>query len=570
MYLDKRVEYLQPHIGAISQTLVNIINTSRDRSDMHRAMFGRFADNNFSNNTIMSTLCMSIAAIHNVVTQKTNSGQSFNFQEEVENSCRYCVQLMYYNYIIHDSVIASYADQEMRMSARQYFDNYRSMMEYARNLASFEDVQRPNVSVGYNNNGNNPRPIVIGNSNGPISGNSQFPNINMGGTRYQSDTDLSDDLAQLGSTIKKKDPVIEAVHFSPASHAGFIDTVAKQPLQQQVVQQPTPIINKVKELEYVFGESEMNRSEHRLVVGGNEFVVPVHTADKLVSDVYAGTSVNFKDDSVINDSNPYLRRLLDTCTSMNDLVTMVKSTHLEMQTVEGTKSMVTRFIGSHFDVLPTRTDVKKYFDLIVNSNLSVNKLNERLNQLSDRLSSSSSDIPELERDDVLTLLLFVDKKVTDIINSQLEFIFGKGKISIDSFIDDWGDLSQVVNNDYHKKSNEFYAAIENKLKATLLSVEVETYDAEDAKVHYTHLVSQHIVISMNVNSKFLGLKCDGDWLFVDSKKHPHLFKLINSCRSLATSAGEFTVHNTIVTNDLVVYEVDTMLNGSCWIRLMNV
>ena len=208
--------------------------------------------------------------------------------------------------------------------------------------------------------------------------------------------------------------------------------------------------------------------------------------------------------------------------------------------------------------------------MIVNSNLSVNKLNERLNQLSDRLSSSSSDIPELERDDVLTLLLFVDKKVTDIINSQLEFIFGKGKISIDSFIDDWSDLSQVVNNDYHKKSNEFYAAIENKLKATLLSVEVESYDVEDAKVRYTHLVSQHIVISMNVNSKFLGLKCDGDWLFVDSKKHPHLFKLINSCRSLATSAGEFTVHNTIVTNDLVVYEVDTMLNGSCWIRLMNV
>lgn len=572
MYLDKRVEYLQPHVGAITQTVLNVVNSTRDRSEMHRAMFNRFANGNFQNQTFLSTVCLAIAAIHNVVSQKTMNNQAFNFQEEMENSCRYAVQLMYYNYIVHDSVVASYADHETKNASRQYFNQYREMMTLAQTLASFEDVQQQNFNVGYNNNnGSGMRPIVIGNSNGPISGGSQFPNINMGSPKIMSDTDLSDDLAQLGSTIKtKKDPVIDSVRFSPASHTGFIDVTAQQRAPQpQQVQQPVAIVNAIKTLEYTFGDHEMDRAEHRLVFGGNEFAVPVHTAERLDSDISHAVVTTPKDDSVMNGTNNYLKMLYDICTSMSDLLTMVKSSHLDMGDDKGNRSMVVRFIGSYFDILPTKSNVRKYYEDIVVNNRSVHRLHEHLVSTCNRLTSKSSDIPAAEREDVLTLVMFVDNIVTKIVNNQLGFIFGKNKISIDSFIDDWIDLNTVINNDHQNNSNEFFAAIGNKLKATLMSGEEEVVINEPT-VSYTHVVSQHFVISINLNSKYLGYKCDDDWAKVDRKNHPSLTKLINSCRSLATSTGEYTLYNLIVTNDLVVYEMDTRIDGSHWIRLMKI
>ena len=570
MILDKRAEYLSPHIQSITQAVLEAISANRDRSDLHRAMFNRLADNNFQNNAFQTTLCLAIASIHNLVTKMTSQGQQFNFPELLQNSCRYAVQLMYYNYIVHDNVVATYCDNETRKIAHQYFSQYQEMLGMARGLVSFEDMQRGNFNVGYNNNGN-ARPIVIGNSNGPIAGGSQFPSLNMGGGhRFMTDTDLSDDLEQLGSTIKKKPAVIDSVVFKPSDYNGFMNTnPAVSVMQPQVVEKPTPVVNAVKELSYTFGDIEMDRTQHRLVVGGNEFVVPVHTNVRLESDIVHSLTPTLKDDTVINDQNAYLKRMHETCTSLTDLITMTKSTHLESLCSDGTKSMVVKYIGSHFDVLPTRTNIKKYYDAISNCNMGVHNLNDHLCKLCNRLNATSSDIDEKEKEDVLTLLLFVDKIATGIVNSQLEFIFGKGNISIDSFIDDWKDLNNIINTDYQARANEFFVAVNIKLKATFLSVELEQY-TEDALVYYTHVVSQHAIISLNVNSKYLAFKCDSDWVFVSRQNHPMLHKLIDSCRGLATVSGEFTLHNLIITNDLVVYEIDTTVNNGCWIRLMKI
>lgn len=570
MILDKSIEYLQPHIQMISQTVLNVINSTRDRSQLHRAMFNRFADNNFQNNTFLSTLGLSIAAVHNTVTKKTTQGQPFNFQEEVEISCRYGVQLMYYNYILNDGAISSYCDNETKNAAHQYFGQYRNMMVLAQNVVSFNDVQQQQTAhVGFNNNSNS-RPLIIGNSNGPVNGgNNNFPHLNMGSTRVMSDTELSDDLAQLGSTIKRKDPVIDSVTFSPANSNSFMGMNQKPIVQPQQVQQPAPIVNAVNALELTFGDNEMNRAEHRLTIGGNEFVIPVHTTLVLERDVGNAVAAHPHDDDVVKDSSIYLKLLQETHTSLIDFITMAKSTHLEMVDEKGNKSLVARFIGNYFDVLPTKVDINKYFEAISTKNSTYNNFQDHLSRMCKRLSSPSSDIPEEDKEDVFTLVLFIDKMATAIVNDQLTFIMGKGKISIDSFIDDWNDLNAVINADYQDKANEFFAIISNKFKASFLCGESITF-VEDPVVNYTHVVSQHSLISVNMNSKFLGYKCGEDWVKVDSLKHPMLFKLINSCRSLASASGEYTVKDLIVTNDMVVYEIATRIDKTNWIRLMKV
>ena len=594
MILDKSVEYLAPSVNAITQMVLSQISNQRDMSDLHRVMFSRFSANNFDNPVLHATLGLAIASIHNAVSQKSAAGTPFAFQDEMMNGCQNAIQLMYYNHILTDGVVSSVADQNSKQLAYQYGDNFTRMMQLARQVVSFDNrqlQQQPQFNVGYNNNNmggmNNGMPnnnmggmnngmynqqqgFIIGNSNNrsrPMMGSNDMPHLGMGSSnRMTTDADVSDDLAMLGSTVKpiRRDPIIEQVVFSPAPNNAFIPT--NQPQVQQViqpVQQPAPA--KSNALTLTFGDTEMDRSEHKLVIAGNEFVMPMHTCNILDRDASNAVAVSPKDDDVISDSSIYLKILGESCNGINDFISMVRSSHLDMIDDKGKTSMVARFIGTYFHVLPTKQDVSKYYEEIVNSNGTYHNCYDYMQRLSKRISTQKSDIDEDKKVDVLTLFLFVDNHLTQIVNDLLEFLFGKGVIDIDSFSNDWRDLCDVINKSYPDKLVEFFSITKEKFEAALMRGEQTVL--EDQPVYFTHMVNQYSAISIDVNSKHLGYECKDSWSMVDKLKHPMLHKLIGSCRSFVTLSGESSVKDMLVTSDLVVYEVAYRPNdASRWIR----
>ena len=583
MILDKSVEYLAQSVNTITQMVLSQISNQRDMSNLHRAMFSRFSANNFDNPVLHATLGLAIASIHNAVSQKSAAGVQFVFQDELMNGCQNAIQLMYYNHILTDGVISSIADQNSKQLAHQYGGNFGHMMNLARQIVSFDNrqlQQQPQFNVGYNNNGmggmnnrmmnngmsNQQQGFIIGNSNNSRSmmGSNNMPHLGMGGNRMVSDADVSDDLAMLGSTVKpiRRDPVIEQVVFSPAANNAFIPS-QPQMLQQTATQQPAPA--KSNALTLTFGDTEMDRSEHKLVIAGNEFVMPMHTCNILDRDASNAVAVSPKDDDVVSDSSIYLKILGETCNGLNDFISMVRSSHLEMIDDKGKTSMVARFIGTYFHVLPTKQDVSKYYEEIVNSNGTYHNCYDYMQRLSNRISKQKSDIDDSKKVDVLSLFLFVDNHLTTIVNDLLEFLFGKGVIDIDSFSNDWKDLCDVINTTYPDRLVEFFSITKEKFEAALMRGEETVLDNQP--VYFTHMVNQYSAISVDVNSKHLGYECKDSWNMVDKLKHPMLHKLIGSCRSFVTLSGESSVKDMLVTSDLVVYEVAYRPNdASRWIR----
>jgi hypothetical protein len=327
--------------------------------------------------------------------------------------------------------------------------------------------------------------------------------------------------------------------------------VDEKPQTQKPASKPEP--QGLKDVVYVNGD-EMDRSKHTITFMGKAYpmdsVVRNNNFNQQVEVLKQASAIDEADITVVDGNNMILE------ISEDSVILAGKSKCI----TAGGK--VFRCFGIATNAILSKDDMTEYKKMLAKASnfeqlaLTMKSLSAAFKQASDEWGVEGS------QDDKISVMVTVDRRITNLINKFLANNLQLKDVTIDSFTEDYEALVSYVHENCGQMGNLGLSNFGHDVINMFFRTEGDEIDNEvrnlldiSELIGCISLSENYTLTYLPMTDRELGYKFDGQLCSVNHGKTPILAKIIDSLVLHKKQGQHTSIHDLIITQDGVVYRV---------------
>jgi hypothetical protein len=324
------------------------------------------------------------------------------------------------------------------------------------------------------------------------------------------------------------------------------------------VQKPVPVSKPqpqgLKDVVYVNGD-EMDRSKHTITFMGKAYpmdsVVRNNNFNQQVEALKQASAIDDEDSATVVDGNNMILEI-----SEDSVILAGKSKCI------AAGGRVFRCFGIATNAILSKDDMTEYKKMLTKASnfeqlaLTMKSLSAAFKQASDEWGVEGS------QDDKISVIVTVDRRITNLINEFLANNLQLKDVTIDSFTEDYEALVSYVHENCGQMGNLGLSNFGHDVINMFFGTEGDEIDTEvrnlldvDPLVGCISLSENYTLTYLPMTDRELGYKFDGQLCSVNHGKTPILAKIVDSLMIHKKQGQHTSIHDLIITQDGVIYRV---------------